>query len=133
MRHRQRTTAREDTMSLNYRQRRQLNRIEARLLRSDPQLAAMLTIFARLSAGQFMPAWEQLATTQNRIWRRAAFVAKTIAVIAAATRLLLGAVLGLLAAVVTGGRARPASRARQEARPDPGPDGRLGPDAAADR
>jgi len=42
-------------MSLNYRQQRQLQRIESLLLRSDPQLAAMLAMFGRLSAGQRMP------------------------------------------------------------------------------
>jgi hypothetical protein len=91
-------------MSLNHRQRHELHRIEARLLRSDPQLAAMLTIFARLSAGQFLPAWEQLATRQNRIRRAAALLAHTVVVIAVAVRFLLGAVLDLLTAIVTGSR-----------------------------
>ena len=43
-------------MSLNHRQRHQLYRMEGRLFRSDPQLAARLSMFGRLCAGQAMPA-----------------------------------------------------------------------------
>ena len=43
-------------MSLSHRQQHQLHRIETGLLRSDPQLAAMLGVFGRLSAGEAMPA-----------------------------------------------------------------------------
>jgi hypothetical protein len=116
----------QDTMSLSHHQRRQLRRMEARMLRSDPQLAAMLTIFARLSAGEFMPAWEQIATRQGRIGQAAALVAKVIAVISAATRFVLSTPLLI--------RARFTSPTRPQARPDPGADGRFGPPgAAADR
>ena len=93
-------------MSLNYRQRCQLHRMEARLLRSDPRLAAMLGVFGRLSAGQHMPAWEQLATRRDRIRQAAALIMEAIVLMAAAIRLLFGAVLTLLAAVVVGDRAR---------------------------
>ena len=44
-------------MSLNRRQRHQLHRMEARMLRSDPKLVEMLGVFGRLSAGQRMPSW----------------------------------------------------------------------------
>jgi hypothetical protein len=47
-------------MSLPYRQRRQLRRIRRALSLSDPRLASMLLIFARLSAGEQMPRREQL-------------------------------------------------------------------------
>ncbi len=43
-------------MSLSHHHQRHLHRIETGLLRSDPQLAAMLGVFGRLSAGEAMPA-----------------------------------------------------------------------------
>ncbi len=104
-------------MSLNHRQRYQLYRIEARLLRSDPRLASVLSVFGRLAAGQRLPAWEQVATRRDRIRQAAVLIVKAIAVMAAATRLLLSAVLALFAAVLAlfaavamGGRARPPRR-----------------------
>jgi len=113
-------------MSLNYRQRCQLHRMEARLLRSDPRLAAMLGVFGRLSAGQDMPAWEQLATRRDRIRQAAALIVNAIAIMAAAIRLLFSAVLALVTAVVMG-RARTPQPAHQQARPGPGADGRPRP------
>jgi len=113
-------------MSLNYRQRCQLHRMEARLLRSDPRLAAMLGVFGRLSAGQHMPAWEQLATSRDRIRQAAALIVNAIAIMAAAIHLLFSAVLALFTAVVMG-RARTPRRTHQQARPGPGADGRPDP------
>jgi hypothetical protein len=40
--------------------RRRLRRIDRELRRSDPELAAMLSIFSRLNAGEMMPGWEQI-------------------------------------------------------------------------
>jgi hypothetical protein len=114
-------------MSLNRRQRHQLDRMEARLLRSAPQLAEKLSVFGRLSADQGMPAWEHIATRQDRIRQAAALIVKAIVVIAAAIRLLLSAVRALFTAVVVGGRARPARRTRQQAHPSLGADGRPDP------
>ena len=94
-------------MSLSHHQRHQLYRIESRLLRSDPQLAAMLAVFARLSAGQRLPSWEQIATRLDRVRQAAALIAQEIAVIVAAVGLLVGAVFALFTAVIMGGRARP--------------------------
>jgi Protein of unknown function (DUF3040) len=85
-------------MSLNHRQQYQLHRIESRLLRSDPQLAAMLTVFARLSADQRMPAWEQVSSRQDRIRRAATQIAEAIAVLAAALMVLIRAVVALITA-----------------------------------
>ena len=101
-------------MSLNHRQQRQLYRIESRLLRSDPHLAAMLAVFGRLSAGQHMPGWEQIATRLDRIRQAAALITNAIAVMAAAISLLLTAVLALFRAIVMGSRARPPESARQQ-------------------
>lgn len=40
--------------------RRRLRRIDRKLRRSDPELASMLSIFSRLTAGETMPMREQL-------------------------------------------------------------------------
>ena len=71
-------------MSLNYRQRRQLHRIEAGLRRADPDLGGMLGIFGKLYPDQEMPGWEQMPqmpASQNRL-RQAG--ARIVAVLAAA-------------------------------------------------
>ena len=120
-------------MSLNYRQRCQLHRMEARLLRSDPRLAAMLGVFGRLSAGQHMPAWEQLATRRDRIRQAAALIVNAIAIMAAAIHLLFSAVLALVAAVA---RAAAPGRPRNGANghgPGRETGGRPDPAAGADR
>jgi hypothetical protein len=63
-------------MSLNYRQRQQLRRIDARLRRSDPELRAKFTMFGRLYEDQDMPATEQApqarAAPDHTGFRRAA-------------------------------------------------------------
>jgi len=106
-------------MSLNHRQLHRLHRIESGLLRSDPQLAAMLAVFTRLSAGQYLPAWEQVPTTQERIRQAAASIVNAIAVavVASAVSLLLNAVRALVRAVVTGDRARPPVEGRSPVEP----------------
>jgi hypothetical protein len=123
-------------MSLSHHHQDQLHLIQAGLLRSDPQLAARLSMFGRLSAGQAMPAWEQVSCGHDRIRQAAALTAETISVAAAAIFLLLRAVLALVAAVVRGGRARPPAQRRERARPRPRPGSRRGrpdPAAGADR
>ena len=47
-------------MSLPYRQERLLRRADRALCQSDPDLASMLSIFARITASERLPAWEQL-------------------------------------------------------------------------
>jgi hypothetical protein len=93
-------------MSLNHRQLHRLHRIESGLLRSDPQLAAMLAMFGRLTAGQHLPTWEQLATRPDRIRQAAALIVTAVTVLAAAIAHLLVAVRGLVSAIVMGDRAR---------------------------
>ena len=101
-------------MIRSHRQQHQLQRIETGLLRSDPQLTAMLGIFGKLSAGQAMPAWEQVpATRRDRVRHAAALTGQAAALAAAATGLLLSAILALLLVV-----AGPPHRRR---RPAPGP------------
>jgi hypothetical protein len=48
--------------------RRRLRRIDRELRRSDPELASMLAIFARLNAGEAMPGWEQLRAPPAPGW-----------------------------------------------------------------
>ena len=100
-------------MSLSHHQQRQLYRIESGLLRADPQLAAMLGIFGKLSADQAMPAWEQVPTRRDRARQAAALTVQAITLAAAAIGLLLSAILALLI-VVAGPRRR--------RRPAPGPE-----------
>jgi hypothetical protein len=115
-------------MILSHHQQHQLQRIETGLLRSDPQLTAMLGIFGKLSAGQTMPAWEQVPTRRDRIQQAAALTVEAITLAAAAIGLLLSAVLALLI-VVAGPRHRhrlPAPR-RERTSPGRGADGRPDP------
>lgn len=51
-------------MSISYRQRRRLRHLRQALWLSEPRVAAMLSMFSRLSAGEAMPA-------QERVRRRA--------------------------------------------------------------
>ena len=55
-------------MTLPYRQERFLRRGDRALCRSDPDLASMLSIFARVAAGERMPAREQLRPQLTRVW-----------------------------------------------------------------
>ena len=52
-------------MSLPHRQRRLLRRMDRALCRSDPDLAALLSLFARLSPGETSPRQEQLPRQQQ--------------------------------------------------------------------
>ena len=87
-------------MSLSHHHQRQLYRIESGLLGADPQLAEMLGIFGELSAGQTMPAWEQVPTRRDRVRQAAALTVQAITLAAAAIGLLLSAILALVIAVV---------------------------------
>ena len=118
-------------MSLRPRHQDQLHLIRAGLLRSDPQLAARLSMFGRLCAGQAMPAWEQVSCGHDRIRQAAALIAETISVVAAAIFLFLRAVLALAAALVAAGRARPPGQRRERARPRPGSGWPAGPGGRA--
>jgi hypothetical protein len=56
-------------MSLPYRQERLLRRADRALCRSDPDLASMLSIFARVTADEKMPGREQLRPQLTWPWR----------------------------------------------------------------
>ena len=114
-------------MSLSHHHQRQLHRIETGLLGADPQLAEMLGIFGKLSAGQAMPSWEQVPTRRDRVRQAAALAVEAVTLAAAAIGLLLSAILASVIVVVgTHHRRRvPAPgpertrRGRADGRPDP--------------
>src|SRR5215468_2379990 len=91
--HPHQTAAQEHVMSLSHHHQNQLHLIEAGLLRSEPQLAARLSLFGTLCADQAMPAWEQVSSRHDRIRQAAALIAETISVVTAAIFLFLRAVL----------------------------------------
>ena len=91
-------------MIRSHRQQHQLQRIETGLLQTDPQLAEMLGIFGKLTAGQAMPAWEQVPARPDRVRQAAALTGQAVTLAAAATGLLLSAILTL--AIVAGARHR---------------------------
>jgi hypothetical protein len=68
-------------MSHWYRQLRMLRRLRHETMRTDPQLAEMLTQFSQLAAGQPMPAHERRRTPLRVAarWVRAAGMACAIA------------------------------------------------------
>jgi len=108
-------------MSLSPHHQNQLHLIEAGLLRSDPQLAARLSVFGRLFAGQAMPAWEQVSGRHDRIGQAAALTAEAISVVAAGHR-----------PAAQGGPGPGAGEHRHRHRPRP-PGGPAGPAATRDR
>ena len=66
-------------MTLTYRQERLLRRADRELSESDPDLASMLSIFARVTAAERLPDWEQLGARLTRalsvlLWPVAAVV-----------------------------------------------------------
>ena len=114
-------------MSLSHHHQRQLYRIESGLLRADPPLAAMLGVFGKLSAGQAMPAWEQVPTRRDRIGQAAALTVQAVTLAAAAIVLLLRAVLALLVVVGTRHGHRLFAPGPERTRRGRGADGRPGP------
>ena len=93
-------------MNLSHHHQNQLRLIEVGLLTSDPQLAGMLGVFGRLSAGQAMPAWERVPSRKDRIRQAAALLIEAITVVAAAINLLLRTVLVLASAAIPRHRPR---------------------------
>jgi len=73
-------------MSVRYVQHWRLRRINRRMSRSDPHLAAMLAIFARLAAGEPIASIEQAGLRHTCAWynlcrmKAAAFLLVTVAV-----------------------------------------------------
>ena len=114
-------------MSLSHHHQRQLYRIETGLLGADPQLAEMLGIFGKLTAGQAMPAWEQVPTRRDRVRHAAALTVEAVTLAAAAIGLLLSAILALLIVVGTRHRHRLPAPGPERTRRGRGADGRPDP------
>jgi len=104
-------------MSLSHHHQRQLYRIESGLLRADPPLAEMLGIFGKLTAGQAMPAWEQVPARRDRVRQAAALTVQAATLAAAAIGLLLRAILALVLVLVIA-----ASTRHRHRLPAPGPE-----------
>lgn len=66
-------------MRISYRQHLVLRRTGRRLRQSDPHLAAMLAIFARLAAGEAIISTEQMKPHGIRGWRLVALLAAAVA------------------------------------------------------
>lgn len=92
-------------MTLLMTDQRALLRIEAGLLAADPELGAMLELFGRLTAGQSMPAWEQVPSRTNRV-RAAAPVVLGLVVAAIALGLMVSGcvIAGFIGSDRTSGR-----------------------------
>jgi len=118
----------EHVMSLSHHQQRQLYRIETGLLGADPQLAEMLGIFGKLTAGQAMPSWEQVPARRDRARHAAALTVQAVALAAAAVGLLLSAILALVIVVAgTRHRRRLPAPGPERTRRGRGADGRPDP------
>ena len=66
-------------MTLPYRQERLLRRADRALSESDPHLASMLSIFARITAAERLPAWEQRRPRLAWVGRAAAWPVAAVA------------------------------------------------------
>ena len=100
-------------MTLPYRQRRLLRRADRALRRSDPDLASMLSIFARLTAAERMPAREQLRPRPRLAWARRVLVWQ---VAAAVLLVVFAAGGGPTPATARGAAARHGAREYRETR-----------------
>jgi hypothetical protein len=99
-------------MTLPYREERLLRRVDNALRRSDPDLASLLSIFARLNAAEAMPARERLRPQPNWAWRGLLWPVAAVAFLVAALSFLVvfAAGGGVAAALACG--ATPVRRVR---------------------
>lgn len=70
-------------MRIPYRRRWLLWRLNRRLCRSDPHLAVMLAIFARLNAGEAITSREQAARPHAVVWRGLVWLGNALGRVAA--------------------------------------------------
>ena len=99
-------------MTLPYREERLLRRVDNALRRSDPDLASLLSIFARLNAAEAMPARERLRPRPSWAWRGLLWPVAAVAFLVAALSFLVvfAAGGGVAAALACG--ATPVRRVR---------------------
>jgi Protein of unknown function (DUF3040) len=100
-------------MTLPYREERLLRRVDRALWQSDPDLASMLSIFARLNAAEAMSARERLRPQPSWAWRVLLWPVAAVALLVAAVAFLVvfAAGGGLTAAMACG--AAPIHRVRE--------------------
>jgi hypothetical protein len=92
-------------MRIPYRERWLLRRLNRSLRQSDPHLAAMLAIFARLHAGEVITSVEQAMSPDARACRGLAWLAVSAARLAAVLMAGAGRILvGVARACATAGR-----------------------------
>jgi hypothetical protein len=105
-------------MTLPYRQGRLLRRADRALSRSDPDLASMLSIFARLTAAEGMPAREQLRSRLTWPRPRLTWVRRVLLwpVAAAVLLVVFAAGGGSSAAMAHGAASRRRASAERESR-----------------
>src|SRR5712671_1891697 len=113
----QQAAGQEPTMSLCYREQRQLRDIEAGLFRSDSHLVGMLETFGRLYCGQDMPASERVLSGQGRDQGAVTRIAAAFAATVLAISVLFSAAVALVTSVR---RARVRPPAAQPERTGPG-------------
>lgn len=87
-----------------------LRRMNRGLRRSDPHLAAMLAIFARLCAGEMIPSVEQAPSLGVRAWRGLARLAHVMAHMTAVCAGCAGRAFRCVAAACAGIRAAVSAR-----------------------
>ena len=91
-------------MTLPYREERLLRRVDQALRWSDPDLASLLSVFARLNAAEAMPARERLRPQPRWAWRVLLWPVAAVASLVAALAFLVvfAAGGGLTAAMACG-------------------------------
>jgi hypothetical protein len=93
-------------MTLPYREERLLRRVDQALRQSDPDLASLLSVFARLNAAEAMPAGERLRPQPSWAWRVLLWpVAAVASLLAALAFLVVFAAGGGVAAAMECGAA----------------------------
>ena len=92
-------------MQFPYRRQWFLRRMSRDLRRSDPHLAAMLAIFARLTAGEAITSEEQSTSPGARAWRGLAWLGWATVHVAAALIACAGRILRRAAGRMRGGAA----------------------------
>ena len=111
-------------MRLPFRHFRQLRGIERGLRRSEPHMAAMLAIFARLNAGEAITSIEQAPSVAIRMGRSLAVLAGVIAALVSVARWIFRRIAGGWAAVrrrfSRSGQALPNASSAARDREDPG-------------
>src|ERR1700722_164776 len=116
-----------EAMTLPSREERLLRRVDQALRRSDPDLASLLSIFARLNAAEAMPARERLRPQPSWAWRGLLWSVAAVAFLVAALAFLVVFAAGGGVAAALACSATPVPRGRGlRGAPGPPPGGSAG-------